>query len=72
MINIKVPLYLGDLINAMVELIKGNVEWNVEFLKPHAIRLLTCYLAQVFLSFFNCFHMNLHYIEIIMSLENCI
>ncbi|PAV92004.1 hypothetical protein WR25_22122 isoform B [Diploscapter pachys] len=52
-INIKVPLYLGDLINAMVELIKGNVEWNVEFLKPHAIRLLTCYVAQAVLTFAN-------------------
>ncbi|CAI4227973.1 unnamed protein product [Auanema sp. JU1783] len=53
-VNIQLPLYLGELIDVMVELIKGHatgVEKDVSSIKPQAFKLVTCYLAQAVLTF---------------------
>ncbi|CAD6186229.1 unnamed protein product [Caenorhabditis auriculariae] len=53
-INIKIPLCLGDLVNVLVDVIKSeskDVAAHFDEIKPHAVRLLTYYGIQAVLTF---------------------
>ncbi|KAK5981121.1 ATP-binding cassette transporter sub-family B member 8, partial [Trichostrongylus colubriformis] len=53
-VNIQLPIYLGELIDKMVQIIKDNargVETDLNIIKPEAIKLVLCYTAQAVLTF---------------------
>ncbi|KIH64335.1 ABC transporter, ATP-binding protein [Ancylostoma duodenale] len=54
-VNIQLPLYLGELIDKIVQLIKDQSRGSVgdlAIIKPQAIKLVLCYTAQAVLTFF--------------------
>ncbi|KHJ99183.1 hypothetical protein OESDEN_00816 [Oesophagostomum dentatum] len=53
-VNIQLPIYLGDLIDKMVQLIKDQARGaatDLGVIKPQAIKLVLCYAAQAVLTF---------------------
>ncbi|RCN44245.1 putative antigen peptide transporter-like 2 [Ancylostoma caninum] len=54
-VNIQLPIYLGELIDKIVQLIKDQSRGAVgdlAIIKPQAIKLVLCYTAQAVLTFF--------------------
>lgn len=54
MVNIQIPLFLGELIDKMVQIIKDQskgVVSNLNIVKPEAIKLILCYVTQALLTF---------------------
>ncbi|KAK6019571.1 ABC transporter, ATP-binding protein [Ostertagia ostertagi] len=54
MVNIQLPIYLGELIDKMVQIIKDQskgLETDLNIIKPEAIKLVLCYTAQAVLTF---------------------
>ncbi|EYC44351.1 hypothetical protein Y032_0464g1934 [Ancylostoma ceylanicum] len=54
-VNIQLPIYLGELIDKIVQLIKDQSKGAVgdlAIIKPQAIKLVFCYTAQAVLTFF--------------------
>ncbi|VDM54738.1 unnamed protein product [Angiostrongylus costaricensis] len=53
-VNIQLPLFLGELVDKMVQIIKDQskgVASNLNIVKPEAVKLLLCYTTQALLTF---------------------